>query len=728
MRLRRPPIYSLAFLLLFHFSASAGRVTAIFRAPQFVNVRQMLQDAAGNVYLAGAYVILPSTMPLPDQAVVSKLSPDGKVVFTTVFGGLQGLTDATAIALAPDGSIVVVGTTSSANFPITPDAAQTQLAGTTLGPGTGFFVRLDANGNIKYASYLNSGSQGLSPAFLVLDPAGNAYVSGSGNFTSTPGALPSGSTSNRWMAKIDTSGKLVFGTGLIGGAIALDASGSIYVAGSATPDQPPPLTSGAFQTQVNAYSCTGNAFVGFACAYQYVVKLDATASHVIYATWLSGRFGATPTSMAVDGAGNVIVAGTTFSADYPVTPGAYQQTNYSNLTPYDKTSVFGGLPIEFPVTGYVTKLNATGTALLFSTFLGGSGSDTIGTLATDASGNIYLGGATTSPDFPGLDVVPAACRPSFVYPTAYATRLSADGSALSVTQLANRLASLSYTPPVSPGPLAQIALDGAGKASAVVSGNVAAMDLLAAPAPLVCATDAGDYAPLTTIAPGQLLSLFGEGIGPEVPAAPPSTADSVPVALGGVSVTFNGTAAPILYAASGQVNVQVPYEVAGQSSVTMQINYTVNGSGTLAFTTMTSQPSVFVSTPAFATCGSTETSGVLPLAINGDFTVNSCANAAVRGSSIYLLLDGLGLAGGTPVTGLLARAATPLPTDFIASASTSDGRNVSANISITADTGQISGVWLAKIDLPSNVASPYTMIGLIVHGVSVREKMIIWTK
>jgi len=742
MRYLWRPLFLPALVLLVQISASAGRVAAIYPLPQFYSPRVMKLDAAGNLYLAGT-LAFQGSMPPPGQALVAKFSPDGKLVFGTVFGGLLGQSWVTAMAVAADGSIAVAGNTNSPNFPVTPDAAQPLPEGGIR--GTGFFARLDAGGTIRYASYLNSGSEGLSPAGLVLAGAGAAYVTGTGKFTSTSGALPAGPANLGWVAKLDASGKLVFGTGLLGGsAIALDASGSIYIVGSTAADQTLPVTPGAFQSTVKANMCDADFLMSFPCTYQYAAKVDATASRLIYATWISGDHGAVPAGIAVDAAGNLILAGTTKSTDYPVTPGAYQTVNYATISPGVKPLPVSGLVIQVAITGFVTKLNATGTALVFSTFLGGSGSDAIASMTADAAGNIYLGGLTSSLDFPGLSVVPNGCRPSFVYPTAYATRLSADGSALSETQLAYRLAPFQFYPTAF-GPydvytlahLPQVALDGAGKASATIYGGVgrasppnlvAQLDLFAPSPALVCATDAVDYAPLTSIAPGQILTLFGFGLGPDFAATLPPGATSAPISLGGVSATFNGTAAPILYAASGQVNLQVPYEVAGQPSAIMKVTYPSGGSDTLAFTVVQSQPSVFVPTPAFAACGSTETSGVLPLVVNADFTVNGCGNPAVGGTPVYLFLNGLGTGGGNPVTGAIWTEATPLARDAGASVGIAEGRSIPATVSISADPGQINSVWLARIDLPPNVSSPSTVIGLGVHGVSVRERLVIWTR
>jgi uncharacterized protein (TIGR03437 family) len=707
------PIVTL--LLLGASLASAGRVTAIFPLAAPVTVSALQQDTAGNVYLAGRTGSTQGSAPDSSDAFVAKLSSTGAVLFWTTFGGSKA-DYVSAMAIAPDGSISVAGSTASLDFPLTPDAAQTQFVTTNNGT-TGLFVRLDATGKVRYSSYLNtnvsvpanSPAPTFLPASLTLDAAGSAYISGLGSFTSTSSNLPTVANAG-WILKLDASGKLVFGTGFIGGRIGLDNQGFIYVVGANNADFALPVTPGAFQTAIPPLSgCGGNVFIGIACSHQYVAKLDPAASKLIYATWISGTNGAVPAAMAVDSAGNVTVAGVTASRDYPVTPGAYQTTNFTTHPPIDTTSLFGGTPYTLPVTGYVTKLNSTGSGLVFSTYVGGSSVDSISSMATDSAGRIYLGGVAKSPDFPGLSVVPDACRPSYVYPLAFATRLSADGSSLTETQLAFGL---------TPG---LVALDGQGKATAQMGGALANLDLFAAPSPLVCTTDAADFAPLSSVAPGQLLSLFGEDIGPTPAVQAQPQGGFIPVSLGyaGISVTFNDVPAPILYASSGQVNVQVPYEVADLASVTMKIQY--GSTSTAVFSVVPSQPSAFVQAVAYATCNGEIRESLLPVAVNADGSVSGCGNKAPRGTFVYVFLNGLGLAGGHPVTGAIGTASEAPPVSATASFSTEP-------VPVTADAGSINGVWQAQIAIPLAWSGPSLQFALTVNGVAVRDSLVLWLK
>jgi uncharacterized protein (TIGR03437 family) len=699
----------------------------------------MKQDSQGNVYLAGDSGS--DSEPIPtdsDDAVVAKLSSSGKLLFWTSFGGSKA-DQVSSIAVAADGSIAAIGSTASKDFPLTPDAAQTQFVTTNNGT-TGFYVRLDPTGKVVYASYLNtnfstppnSSAPDFQPTGIALDSTGAVFITGVGSYTSTPNALPASQDAG-WILKLDGSGKIVFATGAIGGGpIALDAQGSIYIVGSNGSSLP--VTPGAFQSTITPNSCVSTAFFGVSCFYQYVAKLDSSASHVIYATWIDGSYGAGASAIAVDEAGDVILAGGTQSTDYPVTAGVYQIVNCATLPPRDNSPVFGGSPTEIPMTGYVTKLNATGTGLIFSTYLGGSGEDVVTSMVTDAAGQIYLGGITSSPDFPGVPVVPVvpnACHPSLVYPTVFAARLSADGSSLAETQLAFGLAPDIAGPygPQNVESLGNIALDGQGKATAWMAGTLATIDLFAAPSALVCTTDAANMAPLSSVAPGQLVSLFGRGIGPELPVSAQPQSGSFPRSLGGVSVTFNGIAAPILYASSGQVNVQVPYEIAGSDTVTMKLQPPIKTAASSAeFASVPSRPSVFLEAAEFASCGSITTSVLPPVTLNADGSVNSCSNPAAAGTSVRVFLNGIGTAaGGNPMTGAISTVAKASTTSGTATLSAVTLSATSEPVSLATSVGEINSVVVATIAIPQ-VGWPSLQVALMVNGVPVLDSVVVWLK
>jgi hypothetical protein len=227
----RSLLFFLAVLPLTISPAWTGSLTSILALPNQPAVRTMQQDAAGNHYIAGS---------VDSGGFVAKLASDGGTVqFWTQFSS----SGVGALALAPDGSILIAGSTTWANFSVTPDAAEPQ---STAGAGnaTGFFARLDANGNVVYATYLNGSSLAapqFSPGFLAMttDATGNAYITGQGLFDSTPGALPLVNyySSGFSIIKLDATGKIVFTTGAVGGP----ASRSIIRASSMLPAASDPV-------------------------------------------------------------------------------------------------------------------------------------------------------------------------------------------------------------------------------------------------------------------------------------------------------------------------------------------------------------------------------------------------------------------------------------------------------------------------------------------------------
>lgn len=720
-----------ALLLLSIAPAFAG-ISSIAALPGPLTVSAMKTDAAGNLYIAGSGPNPKTANPGGTAAIVAKLSGDGTTVqFLTTLAG-HGFDSATAMAIAADGTILVAGSTSSPDFPVTAGAAETTNPAAGIG-GTGFFARLDAKGNVLYASYVNGATPAGSPTVLSIldiatDASGAAYITGQGILASTAGALPAVQYfgSGFFVAKLDASGKLAFSTGAGGGThIAVDAQGNIYVAGSERSGYPVPITPGAFQSTVKDTVCSStfgpDGGIAFSCMHQYVVKLNPTASTLLYGTWVSGTNGANVTGLAVDAQGNAVVAGATQSADYPVTAGAFQTVDYANNPPPSNamlTIAFLGFNPGPPATGYVSKLNTAGTGLIFSTYLGGSGIDSVSNMTLESTGDVLLAGTAQSPDFPGLMPMPDPCRPSFLHGAPFLTRLSADGGTLSETQMAPGLSPATGYP--SPQPLA--VFPSLGKA-ALLDGNALAMLTLSSdPAGLACVTDAADMAPLAQVAPGQLVSLFGYGIGAINPAVAQTQNGQVPSNTGGTSVTFNGTAAPILYTSPGQINVQAPYEIAGQSNAQMKVS-----GGTLPagadFLVTASQPSAFV-VPGYASCQKVTTNNVLPLAFHADGSQVTCGNPATPGSTITILLNGLGLAGGQPSTGAIAAPpATPLNQPV----------TVSGGVTLVAaqsTPGSIDSIWAVQLTvqpgLPQNGGPAISNISLSVGGAPVRDPLVVW--
>ncbi len=335
------------------------------------------------------------------------------LIFSTFLGGGRhdysedGAVDGT-------GSVYVIGTTDSDDLPSTPGALDPSFNGYAYNQDA-FVAKLNRLGSgLAYATFLGGRSidEGIA---LAVDTSGNAYATGyttSDDFPTTPDAFdPSYNDIGAWdvfAVKLDPTGsRLIYGTYLgtddndRGFAIAVDAAGSAYVAGN--------TFSGDFPTTPGSYDTTyGGGRYGDA----FIVKLATDGSSLLYGTFLGGTGTDGVFAIALDEAGDALVAGFTNSSDFPTTPSAFD--------PVFDNYLYG----EY----FVAKLNPTGSALVFSTFLGGSGSDGVADIAVDDTGSVYVTGKTASQDFP---TTPGAFDTSYNgaigYYDAFVVRLNQDG-------------------------------------------------------------------------------------------------------------------------------------------------------------------------------------------------------------------------------------------------------------------------------------------------------------
>jgi hypothetical protein len=233
---------------------------------------------------------------------------------------------------------------------------------------------------LAYSTFLGGASTDQGSGIAV-DGAGNAYVTGwtvSADFPTTPGAFDTTAAgADAFVTKLNPAGSALVYSTYLGGAstdqgsgIAVDGAGNAYVTGF-TFSADFPTTPGAFDTTFNPG--TFDAFV---------TKLNPAGSALVYSTYLGGASTDQGFGIAVDGAGNAYVTGLTVSADFPTTPGAF-----------DTTFNGGG-------DAFMTKLNPAGSALVYSTYLGGASNDQGSGIAVDGAGNAYVTGSTFSADFP----------------------------------------------------------------------------------------------------------------------------------------------------------------------------------------------------------------------------------------------------------------------------------------------------------------------------------------
>jgi hypothetical protein len=376
-------------------------------------------DSSGNAYITGftSSIDFPTKNPFQasfhgiQDAFVAKFNPAisgaASLVYSTYLGSSNGNAFGFGIAVDSAGNAYVTGSTASTNFPTTPGAFQT-IAGS---PGDAFVTKLDPTGSaLVYSTYLGgsgNSDQGLS---ITVDSTGNAYVTGftdSLNFPAKNAFQPAfgGGLSDAFVTKLNAAGSALLYSTYLGGSgdeqghgIALDSVGNVYVSGN-TGSANFPVTPGVFQTALGG---VGDAFVA---------KLDPAASgaaSLLYSTYLGGNGSDEGFGIAVDSNGNAYVTGLTFSTDFPTSSGAFQTT-------------LGGADDAF-----VTKLNATGSGLIYSTYLGGASLDQGNAIAVDSSGNAYVTGEADSSNFP-------VTADAFLPPTggdAFITKLNVAGSAL----------------------------------------------------------------------------------------------------------------------------------------------------------------------------------------------------------------------------------------------------------------------------------------------------------
>jgi uncharacterized protein (TIGR03437 family) len=310
----------------------------------------------------------------------------GALAYSTYLGG-DGADIIHAMAVDASNNVYLTGETLSSNFPVTAGAFQKKHAGQ---PGTftglmapiavapdAFVVKLNPAGQIVYATYL--GGAGADAGLgIAVDSAGSAYVVGSTNsqnFPVTAGAVQTrlAGSSDVFVAKLSPDGSsLVYATYLGGmgfdtaSAIAVDSANNVYLGGAAAAD---------FPTTPGAYRAQG--------AGAFAAKLNPTGTALVYSTFLGDNGSGVASGVAIDSAGDAYAAGTTYSSNFPATPGAIRSVTGTNNS-----------------AAFLVKLNPTGAGAVYASILGGRGDSSVAAVAVDAQGNAYLAGSTDAADFP----------------------------------------------------------------------------------------------------------------------------------------------------------------------------------------------------------------------------------------------------------------------------------------------------------------------------------------
>lgn len=654
-------------------------------------------DAAGNTYVAGSTRSpnFPTRTPLQgtlgaagfDDVFITKLNPAGTALVYSTFLGGSGDDQASGLAVDASGNVYVTGSTTSTNFPGTAGSSQP----TTAGGGDAFVAKLNAAGSaLMYATYLGGGGRDQANS-LAVDSSGNAYVTGftfSANFPVTAGALKTTLGGNRdaFVTKINTTGSARTYSTYLGGAagedfgnsIAVDSGGNAYVAGY-TLSADFPATAGSLKTTLGGVS---DAFVA---------KLNAAGSALVYATLVGGSGQEQAIGMAVDSSGNAFLAGWTDSPNFP-TVSAYQGAS-------------NGIRDAF-----VAKLNAAGSALLYSTYVGGEGQDLGLAIAIDGAGNAYVAGSTDSTRFPTLAPFQVALSGNV---DAFITKLNPAG---------NGLVYSTYMGGIDYDQASAIAVD--ANNNAYVTGSTDSIELPVVPGAFQMALGGGDsdawvaklievqpaintggvvngasFAGGGSVAPGSIASVFGVGLGTTLELA---RSLPLPTQLGGAQMRFNSNvSAPAFFASAGQVNIQVPWELAGQTQATL--TDTVGSLTSPSVTVRLAQfaPGIFTTNSAGTGQGAVLLANTATFAAPSGSIPGALAQPAARGQTVSIYCTGLGPVSNQPASGAAAPGGANLARTPTNPTVTIGG--VNATVSFSGLAPGFVGLYQVNVAVPQSV-------------------------
>jgi uncharacterized protein (TIGR03437 family) len=596
----------LGILVLTAYSADFTTYIGGTSPTQSIAVSAIAIDSAGNTYVTGS------------SAFVTKLDPSGNIVFTTSIGSLGSYGN--AIAVDPTGNIWVGGQTTSSNFPLV-NALQSS------GFLTGFLVKVAPDGTVAYSSYFggmlgNSGVNGIAT-----DPNGNVYVTGftdASDFPTTAG-LPASPVTGSYppvyglfAAKLNSTGqKILYSTVIagmncafcgtpnvprtVGVGIAVDGSGDAVVAGDTN----------STDLSVNSGSTAATG--------AFVFMINATGNELVYFTYLGsdvsvGSFSypdtAAASPIAADASGNAYVAEYITNPDFPALgPNA------------------GGNPQTLAI-----ELSPDG-AMVWSLLSGSQAGSWPNAISLDSSGNVWLTGTDGSMSAPGEPFV---------------EQLTASTSILG--QLAARDSASPFSAQFPPGEAGQaIAIDPSGVVH--FAGSIGLISTVTPTQPLapraLSIVNAASNQLSGTVAPGEIISIYGLGLGPAngMTAAPEN--GLFPTSLGGVQVLVNGAAMPLLYASTSQINAEIPSGIASGGLV--------NGPAQVQVVYNSTPLPIFRLALIASDFAPFQNQGSMAV-INQDGTLNKIANPAKPGSVVSIWATGFGLSS-LPVDGAVATAA-----------------------------------------------------------------------
>lgn len=669
-------------------------------------------DGQGNVYVTGTtnssnfpskngYLPAKTTTPgwpIPTtNAFLTKINPSASgaasIVYSTFYGG-DNFTFGTAVAVDKNGNAFITGNTSSTALPLKNAFVTTLLGGTSCNGSDmtsvgntyclqAFVAEISALGSqLVYSSYLG-GSTYDSGFAIAVDAGGNAWVAGqtqSIDFQQrgTPIQTQLKGNSDGFISEIGPTGSLLYST-FFGGegddsvnAIAVDASGAVYVGGSTNSTQLL-TTPGSFQSH---YPGAGSGFVA-----KLNPSLGGLAS-VAYGTYLGGSSGGSSVAgIAADGSGNIYAAGSTNAATFPVTANAAR----NQLTDF--------LGLALSADGFAVKLtpSAQGNAqLAYSTFVGGSFDDAVNGIAVDAAGRMTVAGVTNSFDFPTSSDAFECCYSGglvngFLTQYGFITRFDPSRTGTASMIYSTLLGGTLQTVPTA------VATDSTGNTVAIagtVEGTnspvtasayqsqyggdfitteihgldygdayIARFDFSQASGIITNLENGAGLSAIkdVSLSPGLIFTIKGSGLGPATGVGPqldPATG-LVSNNVSGVQVLVDNVAVPLLYVSATQINAVAPYELAGKAGGMVSVQPVYNGiPGALLF------GSVAATAPAIFSFADGAGQGAIR---NQDQSINGPNNPATVGSIVSIYATGEGAITPALKDGQLATDYNNLP-------------------------------------------------------------------
>jgi len=613
--------------------------------------------------------------------------------YVTYLGGSYADT-AAGIAVDSTGAAYVAGTTSSPDFPLT----STNLGTPTTGSNCAFITKFNSSGTAVDFSVCLAASRATA---FAIDPSGNPYLAI--ETLANPFFLSFA------VVKLDPAAQNILYTTMIDGPVesmAVDTAGDIYVAGAAGPGLA--TTPGVYQSQYAGGTCPGgSATETNPCSNAFITKLTPSGS-IAWTTYLGGSGPDDAHTIAVDGTGNVWVAGETVSPNFPTTAGAISRTFHGEVD--DGPLRFGD--------AFVAKLDPTGSHLLYSTYLGGSAPDGAFGVVVDATGAVYVAGGTQSTDFP---TTTGALSTTYTGSTAnqspslsgngFVTKLDASGHLIysTFTGLMNSIptpiavdasgqAYVSASSQASPSLTQPTCAATSNTAVIVINSNGSA---LVATSPIPGAYLAWDgkgglysagtaYTIIFFSTPRAFQTEYGGGdsdafaakVDFSQPAGPafvsvvnaatlnPGYASAYATGAGAVApgeivtlfgngfgssnptVNFGQFPATVLYSSNCQINAVVPFEVNPGLAIPVTVQSGAQTLGPVKLPVVVAAPGIFTTT---------QTGSGQAAILNQDSTVNSAANPASRGSIVSVFMTGAGALNPSIADGSIGPLVPPFP-------------------------------------------------------------------